>query len=188
MEKEPSASPLSHDEIERDILGPLRRPVGRVWWISVLALGTVFLWGLLAWAWQIYRGLGVTGMNAPVFWGFYISNFVFFIGISHAGTLVSAILRLTKARWRYPLTRVAEAITLFSLPSVITTLPSPSTPAYPLSTDRLAGSANPALSGEAPANHQVPYGIQQTPPSIHPAPRPLPGYFLQTIQLNLTSR
>ncbi|MFQ5654023.1 MAG: NrfD/PsrC family molybdoenzyme membrane anchor subunit [Planctomycetota bacterium] len=115
--------------IERDVLGPLARPASRTWWIATLLLGGTFLWGLLAWAWQIYHGLGVTGMNAPIFWGFYIVNFVFFIGISHAGTLVSAILRLTQARWRFPLTRVAEAITLFSLPfgamSVIVDLGSP---------------------------------------------------------------
>ncbi|RME91692.1 MAG: polysulfide reductase [Verrucomicrobia bacterium] len=116
MEATPPNPKLSDQEIERDILAPLRRPPGRVWWASVVLLAAVFVWGLVAWAWQIHRGLGVTGMNAPVFWGFYIINFVFFIGISHAGTLVSAILRLTKARWRYPLTRVAEAITLFSLP------------------------------------------------------------------------
>ena len=51
----------------------------------------------------------------PVFWGFYIVNFVFWIGISHAGTLISAILRLTDAAWRKPVTRAAEAITVFAL-------------------------------------------------------------------------
>jgi molybdopterin-containing oxidoreductase family membrane subunit len=61
-------------------------------------------------------GLGITGMNRPVFWGVYITNFVFFIGLSHAGTLVSAILRIVKAEWRRPFTRAAEAVTVFSLP------------------------------------------------------------------------
>ena len=55
-------------------------------------------------------------MNRPVYWGVYITNFVFFIGLAHSGTFISAILRLAGAEWRKPLTRAAEAITLFSLP------------------------------------------------------------------------
>ncbi|MBI2091216.1 MAG: polysulfide reductase NrfD [Deltaproteobacteria bacterium] len=62
-------------------------------------------------------------LNRPVFWGFYITNFVFFIGISHAGTLISAILRLCRAEWRRPITRTAEMITVlvlfFGLGSII---------------------------------------------------------------------
>ncbi|MDP2644813.1 MAG: NrfD/PsrC family molybdoenzyme membrane anchor subunit [Desulfobacterales bacterium] len=65
--------------------------------------------------WQSYVGLGVTGMTQSVTWGFYIVNFVFFIGISHAGTLISAILRLSKAEWRRPITRMAEVITAIVL-------------------------------------------------------------------------
>ncbi|MFQ5719255.1 MAG: NrfD/PsrC family molybdoenzyme membrane anchor subunit, partial [Acidobacteriota bacterium] len=64
---------------------------------------------------QLQRGLGVTGMMEPVTWGFYIINFVFFIGISHAGTLISAILRLSHAEWRRPITRMAEVITAIVL-------------------------------------------------------------------------
>ena len=80
------------------------------------ALGAVVIAAALAWAWQIAHGLGVTGLNAPVFWGVYLVNFVFFIGISHAGTLISSILRITDTAWRRPFTRLAEAITVFSLP------------------------------------------------------------------------
>ena len=60
--------------------------------------------------------MGVTGLNRPVYWGVYITNFVFFIGLAHSGTFISAILRLAGAEWRKPLTRAAEAITIFSLP------------------------------------------------------------------------
>ncbi len=73
---------------------------------------------LTAWAVfgrQILYGMGVTGLNQPVVWGFYIVNFVFFIGVSHAGTLISAILRLSKAEWRRPITRMAEVITVVVL-------------------------------------------------------------------------
>ena len=79
------------------------------------ALVRVALWGLVAWGYQLHRGIGVAGIRRPVFWGFYIVDFVFWIGISHAGTLISAILRLTDAGWRKPVTRAAEAITVFAL-------------------------------------------------------------------------
>jgi hypothetical protein len=59
----------------------------------------------LAWAYQI-RGFGITGINNPIFWAFYITNCVFWIGISHAGT-PSPILRLVNAGWRQPVTRCA---------------------------------------------------------------------------------
>ena len=65
--------------------------------------------------WPAYQGLIVTGMNRPIFWGLYMVNFIFFIGISQAGTLISAVLRLTGAEWRRPITRVAEVITSIAL-------------------------------------------------------------------------
>jgi len=75
----------------------------------------VILGGWVIFGRQLLYGLGVTGLNQPVGWGFYIVNFVFFIGISHAGTLISAILRLSKAEWRRPITRMAEVITVIVL-------------------------------------------------------------------------
>ena len=83
--------------------------------VGALASGALALVFFVCWGYQIGNGIGVTGINRPVFWGFYIINFVFWIGISHAGTLISAILRVTKAEWRRPVTRSAEAITLFAL-------------------------------------------------------------------------
>ncbi|MBI1749326.1 MAG: polysulfide reductase NrfD [Acidobacteria bacterium] len=68
-----------------------------------------------AWLHQLRWGLGTTGLNVPVYWGSYITNFVFFIGISHAGTLISAILRLCHAEWRRSITRAAEVITVLVL-------------------------------------------------------------------------
>jgi molybdopterin-containing oxidoreductase family membrane subunit len=78
-------------------------------------LSAISVWGLFAWAYQLTRGIGVAGIHRPIFWGFYLVDFVFWIGISHAGTLISAILRLTEAGWRRPVTRAAEAITVFAL-------------------------------------------------------------------------
>lgn len=104
------------DPVESQILSPLVEKPKGYFWTAVVILGAIFLWGLFAWAWQIKNGLKVTGLNAPVFWGIYLINFVFFIGISHAGTLISSILRITETEWRRPFTRAAEAITVFSLP------------------------------------------------------------------------
>lgn len=78
-------------------------------------LAVVVVWGVYAYWLQLRNGLVVTGMREPVLWGLYISNFVFFIGISHAGTLISAILRLSGAEWRRPITRMAEAITVMAI-------------------------------------------------------------------------
>ncbi len=88
---------------------------GPRFYVLVAVLLVIIAWAIYAYTRQLRLGLGVTGLNRPVFWGLYLINFVFFIGISHAGTLVSAILRITGAEWRRPITRAAEAITVFSL-------------------------------------------------------------------------
>lgn len=81
--------------------------------IAILGgLGLFWLYGLIV---QLRHGLTVTGLSVPVYWAVYIANFVYFIGLSHAGTLISAILRVTYAEWRRPVTRLAEAITVFVL-------------------------------------------------------------------------
>ncbi|HEX2465862.1 MAG TPA: NrfD/PsrC family molybdoenzyme membrane anchor subunit [Thermoanaerobaculia bacterium] len=83
--------------------------------VATLASGALTLLFFYAWGYQLWNGIGVVGMNRPVSWGIYESTFVFWIGISHAGTLISAILRVTGAEWRRPVTRCAEAITVFAL-------------------------------------------------------------------------
>jgi len=75
----------------------------------------VALWGLYGYILQLRHGLIVTGMRDQISWGLYISNFVFFTGISYGGTLISAILRVTDSAWRHPITRLSEAITVFAL-------------------------------------------------------------------------
>lgn len=102
-------------KIERDIIEPTLTS-GKLFYLVVGILFVIVGWGGYAYLTQIRYGLGVTGLNRPVFWGVYLTNFVFFIGISHAGTLISAILRIVGAEWRRPFTRAAEAITVFSLP------------------------------------------------------------------------
>ena len=98
---------------ERDAV--LFAPIEKTGWgyyATVAGLLLLVLWGAVAYGAQWSGGLGVTGLHQPVSWGFYVTNFVFFIGISHAGTLISAILRLSKAEWRRPITRMAEVITV----------------------------------------------------------------------------
>ena len=97
----------------------LLRPIEETGWkfyLFIAFLLVVIAVGAYAYLRQTSLGLGVTGLNRPMFWGVYITNFVFFIGLSHAGTLISAILRIVGAEWRRPFTRLAEAVTVFSLP------------------------------------------------------------------------
>ena len=102
------------EQIQQDLLWPIFH-TSRRYWVAVALSGILFLAGVFAFFYQLYNGIGVWGINSPVFWAFDITNFVFWIGISHAGTLISAILRLTEAEWRRPVTRCAEAITVFSV-------------------------------------------------------------------------
>ncbi|MFC1755201.1 NrfD/PsrC family molybdoenzyme membrane anchor subunit [Thermoproteota archaeon] len=85
------------------------------YYLFVGTLLAVILWAAFAYFSQLTHGLVVTGMGTQVFWGVYVSSFIFFIGISHAGTLIAAILQLTGAEWRKPIVRMAEAITVFAL-------------------------------------------------------------------------
>jgi Ni/Fe-hydrogenase subunit HybB-like protein len=102
------------ETIREDCLRPIR-----VWgWSTKVWIGFLLMccgWGLFAYIHQLRHGLGVTAMRNYVSWGLYISTFVFFIGISHSGTLVSGILRITKQPWRMPITRAAELMTFVSL-------------------------------------------------------------------------
>ena len=100
--------------MEDQLLAPLLRP-GRAFKIAATILLTITVVSFVAYFLQLRSGMAVTGLNRPVYWGVYITNFVFFIGISHAGTLISAILRLCNAEWRRPITRAAEVITVMVL-------------------------------------------------------------------------
>jgi Ni/Fe-hydrogenase subunit HybB-like protein len=102
------------EQVQNDLLRPLTE-ASAGYWMAVAAAGSLVLAGVYALCYTMYTGIGVWGLNDPVFWAFDITNFVFWIGISHAGTLISAILRLANATWRRPVTRCAEAITVFAL-------------------------------------------------------------------------
>lgn len=105
---------VKFEEVNDEILKALQ-PAGRTYWVVVtlLALGVVY--AAAVWAYQILAGLGIGGWRPPVMWGTDLINFVFWIGIAHSGTFISAILYLFRARWRSGIARSAEAMTLFAV-------------------------------------------------------------------------
>lgn len=109
---------LKDQQINKDLLNSIfEHPAS--FFIIINILGIVVLAAAIAIAIMVNKGIGVTGLNRPVMWGFFITNFVFWVGISHAGVMLSAILRLAKAEWRRPATRAAEILTLFSLMTAV---------------------------------------------------------------------
>ncbi len=104
----------AREKLEQDVLKGLRRP-GK-WYLLGLAFCTLlFVNALVLWGYQASQGLGVAGIMHPVGWGVYIANFVFWVGIAHSGTLISAVLYLFRARFRTSFNRTAEAMTIFAL-------------------------------------------------------------------------
>ncbi len=100
--------------INRDLLAPLHG-VSAGYLSLVFVLTAIAAAGAGAWVYQIQTGIGQTNLHPPVFWGAYIASFVYWIGVSHSGTFISGVLRLTKAQWRRPVTRIAELMTIISV-------------------------------------------------------------------------
>ena len=94
---------------------PLECRAGLLWWAGFLVSFGLLLIGTVAVSYQMITGIGTWGLNRTVGWAFDITNFVFWIGIGHAGTLISAILFLFRQRWRNSVNRSAEAMTLFAV-------------------------------------------------------------------------
>jgi len=107
-------SQLTYSQVDRDILRAMEAPGWR-YYAVLLADLLVLAWGIYAWRYTIERGLGVWGLTHPVMWAMDITNFVFWVGIAHSGTLISAILYLFRVRWRASVYRTAEAVTVFAL-------------------------------------------------------------------------
>jgi molybdopterin-containing oxidoreductase family membrane subunit len=101
--------------INDSLLAHVWRGAGKGWWACfAVALSMLGLLGI-ALTWTLYKGIGSWGNNIPVGWAFGIINFVWWIGIGHAGTLISAILLLFQQKWRTSINRFAEAMTLFAV-------------------------------------------------------------------------
>lgn len=107
-------SELTFTTIDQTVIDTLERP-GKAYWALIAFLFAGLLLGAGCWIYQIFVGVGVAGMNNPVAWGTYLINFVFWVGIAHSGTLISAILHLFRAGWRNPIARAAETMTVFAV-------------------------------------------------------------------------
>ncbi len=105
---------LTPAKIDNTVLATLSPAPARYWAVIGLLFVGAFI-GLCCWMYQIYTGIGVGGQNNPVAWGTYLINFVFWVGIAHSGTLISAILFLFRAGWRNPIARAAETMTVFAV-------------------------------------------------------------------------
>ena len=101
--------------VTEDVCAPMERRPSGLWWAAFLTAFTMMVVGFTAIGYQIATGVGTWGLNTTVGWAFDITNFVFWIGIGHAGTLISAILFLFRQKWRTSVNRSAEAMTLFAV-------------------------------------------------------------------------
>jgi molybdopterin-containing oxidoreductase family membrane subunit len=102
-------------DVTNDVCRPLEgRPSG-LWWLGITLSSSALVLGVVAVTYMLRTGIGSWGLNRTVGWGFDITNFVFWIGIGHAGTLISAVLFLFRQRWRTAVNRSAEAMTIFAV-------------------------------------------------------------------------
>jgi molybdopterin-containing oxidoreductase family membrane subunit len=101
--------------VTEDVCRPMLRPPSALWWAGFSVAFLLLLLGVAAMSYQIATGVGTWGLNTTVGWAFDITNFVFWVGIGHAGTLISAILFLFRQKWRTSVNRSAEAMTLFAV-------------------------------------------------------------------------
>src|SRR5690606_34604428 len=105
----------SYHDITVDVARPVETKAPRMWWI-VFGLSLVaFLWGIGCILYTIGVGIGTWGLNKTVGWAWDITHFVWWVGIGHAGTLISAVLLLFRQKWRMSINRSAEAMTIFSV-------------------------------------------------------------------------
>ena len=102
-------------QVSDDIFSPMEGRPTPLWWAAIFTSATVMVLGFAAIGYEFRKGIGTWGLNRTVGWAFDITNFVFWIGIGHAGTLISAILFLFRQRWRTSVNRSAEAMTLFAV-------------------------------------------------------------------------
>jgi len=109
------ADNISMAKVTEDVLAPIEKRPGKIWlFLIMISMGAMAILGYILTI-QLTKGIGILGLNHPVAWGVYITNFVFWVGIGHAGTLISAILFLLRQKWRNSINRTAEAMTIFAV-------------------------------------------------------------------------
>jgi molybdopterin-containing oxidoreductase family membrane subunit len=105
----------SYHDVTVDIAAPVEGRANKHWWIVFSIALAAFLWGIGCIIYTISTGIGSWGLNKTVNWAWDITNFVWWVGIGHAGTLISAVLLLFRQKWRMAINRSAEAMTIFSV-------------------------------------------------------------------------
>jgi len=105
----------TYSDITEDIIGPVEKAPGLLFVLALMTSATVAGIGVCAILWTIWKGIGVWGENKTIGWAWDITNFVWWVGIGHAGTLISAILLLFRQKWRTGVNRSAEAMTIFAV-------------------------------------------------------------------------
>ena len=105
----------SYHDITEDVAAPIEGKANRMWWIAFSIALTAFTWGIGAISFTISNGIGSWGLHKNIGWAWDITNFVWWVGIGHAGTLISAVLLLFRQRWRMAINRSAEAMTIFAV-------------------------------------------------------------------------
>jgi len=105
----------SYHDITEDLIGPTERAPNLAWVICFVLSAVIFAYGAFCLAYTFYMGIGAWNLNRTIGWGYDITNFVWWIGIGHAGTLISAILLLFRQKWRTGVNRAAEAMTIFAV-------------------------------------------------------------------------
>ncbi len=105
----------TYSQVTEDIVSPIEKKPGRMWYVGFFFSVVLLAFGVFSVFWEVYYGIGVWGINRTVGWGWDITNFVWWVGIGHAGTLISAILLLFRQGWRTGVNRAAEAMTIFAV-------------------------------------------------------------------------
>ncbi|MBL0073249.1 MAG: polysulfide reductase NrfD [Bacteroidetes bacterium] len=104
-----------YHEITEDVCRPIEGKANKYWWAAFTLASMALLWWIISVSYTLGTGLGVWGLNKTVGWAWDITNFVWWVGIGHAGTLISAILLLFRQKWRLSINRSAEAMTIFAV-------------------------------------------------------------------------
>ncbi|SDW15326.1 NrfD/PsrC family molybdoenzyme membrane anchor subunit [Aequorivita viscosa] len=105
----------SYHDISMEVGAPVFGKANKSWWISFTIALVAFLWGLGCIIYTVSTGIGTWGLNKTIGWAWDITNFVWWVGIGHAGTLISAVLLLFRQKWRMAVNRSAEAMTIFAV-------------------------------------------------------------------------
>lgn len=105
----------NYHQLTEDIIKPIENKPTKLWWMGFIVSAMVAAFGVFTIGWEIWYGTGTWNLNRTINWGWDITNFVWWIGIGHAGTLISAILLLFRQKWRTGVNRAAEAMTIFAV-------------------------------------------------------------------------